>query len=124
MSFDKATYEQRKKLHICVDCSKPVDYPDKYVRCKACRDNHTKLSRNWREKNRPPAPEHPLKEQALKEQAKKEKAMKDKAMKEAAEKAIQAAKNQRKANKCARCEWATFTGTSFVCMFPEGACMK
>lgn len=118
MSFDKARYEERKKMQICVDCGRPVDNPDKYVRCKACRDNRANPSRNFREKHRTPAPEHTLKEQAAKEKAKRQ------AMKEAAEKAIQAAKNERKAKKCTRCEWASFTGSSFVCAFPEGACMK
>lgn len=104
MSFDKAWYENRKKMHICVDCGDPVDYPDKYVRCKACRSYHKKALRDWRE--------------AMNEKAERL------AMKEAAEKAIQAEKNERLVRRCAHCEWASFTGASFVCPFPEGACMK
>lgn len=119
---DQKRYEERRALGICVDCAAPVDYRQRYVRCKACRERHTAYLREWRKKH--PQPVYTLKELAYKKAIEAEKTARQKAMEEAAKRSIAAAKFNRKLEKCKKCEWGTHAGNKVLCPFPEGGCMK
>lgn len=81
---------------LCVDCGASVELPDKYIRCKKCRDFYARKSQARKGHIRSLKPNLEGEHVVL----------------------------ERSARNCSGCVWrANIEGTIF-CPFPEGVCMR
>lgn len=119
-SIPKSVGGQRAKWRaqgLCQTCGAAVDHPEKFVRCKACRDQRSEYTRMYNrlkqeiESGAPPA-------------LTPNQAYVRRRMQEEAQQAIAAEKFKRKIQKCKNCEWARIDGSIIFCPFMDGICQK
>lgn len=116
----KSVRGQRAKWRaagLCQTCGAMLDFPEKFIRCKACRDQRSEYARLYNrlkqelEDGTPP-------------ELTPNQAYVRRKMKEEAQQAISAEKLKRKIQKCKSCEWVRIEGNILFCPFMEGICQK